>query len=185
MTQEAGTTFIQFVLTQKLEVFISSRGVDMIPTLSEHLGFADQDILHVLAAYTLYTDNGFEIRVVVSTANVTFVRSAKQAEDGKNSDPVVEELSRRIKELESKLGKPEKEKVRPKLLEEAVETLVLEEGVPKWMEKLGATLMRLFKEPEEPEGLKPSQFPSNSIWATMWDAKECYASKYHQKSKER
>ena len=73
---------------------------------------------------------------------MTFVRSAKQAEGGKNSDPVVEELSRRVKELESKLGEHEKEKVRPKLSEEAVETLLSEEGVPKWMEKLGAALVR-------------------------------------------
>ena len=94
--------------------------------------------------YALYTDKGFEIGVVGSRANVTFVRGAKQAEGGKNSDPVVEGLSRRIKELESKLGEHEKEKVCPKLSEEVVETLLSEEGVPKWMEKVGAALMRLF-----------------------------------------
>ena len=104
---------------------------DMIPTTSEDPGFADQDILRVLAAYAPDTDKGFEIRVVGSRANVTFVRSAKQTEDGKNSDPVVEELSRRIKELESKLGEHQKEKVRPKLSAEAVEILLSEEGVPK------------------------------------------------------
>ena len=49
------------------------------------------------------------------------------------------------KELESKLGQHEKEKVRPKLSEEAVETLLSEEGVPKWMEKLAAALVRLFR----------------------------------------
>ena len=89
------------------------------------------------------------------------MRSAKQAEDGKNSDPVVEEPSRSIKELESKLGEHEKEKVRPKLSEEAVETLLSEEGVSKGMEKLGPTLVRLFKEPQGPERLKPIRFITN------------------------
>ena len=55
-------------------------------------------------------------------------------EGGKNCDSVVEELSGRIKELEYKLGEQEKEKVRPKLSEEAVKTLLSEEGVPKWMD---------------------------------------------------
>ena len=116
---------------------------------------------------------------------MTFVRGAKQVEDGKNSDPVVEELSRRIKELESKLGEHEKEKVHPKLSEEAVETLLSEEGAPKWMQKCGAALVRLFKEQGEPEGMKPIQFLSNEVWATMWDTKEAYANEYHQKSKDR
>ena len=56
---------------------------------------------------------------------MTFVRGAKQVEGGQNPDPVVEELSRRIKEMESKLREHEKEMVHPKLSEEA------EEGVPK------------------------------------------------------
>ena len=87
---------------------------DMIPTMSEDLGFTDHDIPRVLAAYALYMDKGFEIRVVGSRASVTFVRGAKQVEGGE----IVEEPSRRIKELESKLGEQEKEKVRPKLSEE-------------------------------------------------------------------
>ena len=61
---------------------------------------------------------------------------------------MVEELSTRIKELEAKLGDQGKEKGRPKLSEEAV---LSEEGVPKWMEKLGAALVQLFK---NLEGLK-------------------------------
>ena len=44
---------------------------------------------------------------------------------------MVEELNRRIKALESKLGEHEKEKVCRKLSEEAVEALLSEEGVPK------------------------------------------------------
>ena len=129
---------------------------DMILTMSEDLGFTHRDILRLLAAYARYTDKGFKICVVESRANVTFVRGAKQMEGGKNSDPVVEELCRRIKELASKLGEHEKEKVRPKLSEEAVETLLSEEG-PKWMEKLGAAPVRLFKDPKEPDGMKPIQ----------------------------
>ena len=62
---------------------------DMIPTMLEDLEFIDQDTLRVLASYAFYTEKGFEIRVVGSKANVTFVRSAKQAEGGKNSAPVV------------------------------------------------------------------------------------------------
>ena len=120
---------------------------DMIPTMSEDVGYTDQDISRVLAAYAMYTDKGFEIRVVGSRASVTFVRGAKQMEGEKNPGPMVEELSRRIKELESKPGEHEKEKVRLKLCEEAVETMLSEEGVPKWMEKLGAALVRLFKDP--------------------------------------
>ena len=73
----------------------------------------------------------------------------------------------------------------PKTSEEAVETLLSEEGVPKCMEKLEAALVRLFKEQGEPEGLKLIQFLSNEVCATMWDTKESYASKYHQKSKDR
>ena len=49
------------------------------------------------------------------------------------------------------------------------------------MEKLGAALVRLFKDLEEPEGMKPIQLLSNEVLAT----KESYANKYHQKSKER
>ena len=45
----------------------------------------------------------------------------------------VEELSRSIKELESKLGEADKAKVRRKLSEEVVETLLSEEGLPRWM----------------------------------------------------
>ena len=96
---------------------------------------------------------------------------------------MVEEWSKHITELESKLEEHEKEKVRPKLSQEAVETLLSEEGVPKWMEKLRATLVRLFKDLEEPEGMKRVQFVSNKVWATMWDTNESYANKYHQKSK--
>ena len=53
------------------------------------------------------------------------------------------------------------------------------------MEKLGAALVRVFKEREEPEGLKLIQFLSNEVCATIWDTKESYSSKYHQKSKDR
>ena len=49
------------------------------------------------------------------------------------------------------------------------------------MEKLGAALVRLFRDPDEPEGMKPIQFLSNEVRATMWDTKESYANKYHQK----
>ena len=116
---------------------------------------------------------------------MTFVRGAKQMEGGGKPDLVVEEFSRRITEVESKLGEHEKEKVRPKLSEEAVETLLSEEGVPKWMEKLGGALVRLYKDLEETEGMKAVQFLSNEVQATMWDTKESCANKYHQKSKQR
>ena len=56
----------------------------MIPTMLEDLGFTDQDILRVLAAYAVYRDKGFEIRVVGSRASVTFVRGAKRVEGGKS-----------------------------------------------------------------------------------------------------
>ena len=125
--------------------------------------------------YALYTDKGFEIRVVGSRANLTFVWGAKPMEGGESLDAVMEDLSRHLQELETKPGEHEKEKVRPKLSEEAVETLRSEEGVPKWMEKLGATLVRLFKDLEGPEEMKPVQFLSNEAWATMWDTKESYA----------
>ena len=124
--------------------------------------------------YALYTDKGFEIRVVGSRANVTFLWGAKPMEGGGNPDAVMENLSRRIQELETKQREHEKEKVRPKLSEEAVETLRSEEGVPKWMEKLGAALVRLFKDLEGLEELKPVQFLSNEVGATMWDTKESY-----------
>ena len=104
---------------------------DMIPTMSEDLGFTNQDISRVLATYAVYMDNGFQIRVVGSQANVTFVRGAKQMEGGKNPDPEAEELGRRLKELDSNMGEHEKEKVCRKLSEEAVETLLSEESVPK------------------------------------------------------
>ena len=84
---------------------------DMIPAMSKDLEFTDRDILRELAAYALYTDKGFLIRVVGSRTNVTFVWAAKPVEGGNNSDPVVEEPGRRIKELESKLGEHDKEKV--------------------------------------------------------------------------
>ena len=158
---------------------------DMIPTMLEDPGFTDQDTLRVLATYALYTDKGFEICVLGSRANVTFVQGTEPAEGGKSFDPVVGELSRRKKELGSKLGEHEKEKIHPKLSEAAVETLLSEEGVPKWMEKLGAALVWLFKDPKVPEGMKPIQFLSNEVRATMWDTKESYANKYHVKSKER
>ena len=78
-----------------------------------------------------------------------------------------------------------KKKVRPKLSEEAVETLLSEEGVPKWMEKLKAALVQPFKEPDEPEGMKPIQFLGIEVRATMWDTKESYTNKYDRKSKDR
>ena len=71
--------------------------MDVIPTMSEDLGFTDQDVLRGLATYALYTDEGFAIRVVGLRAIVTFVRGAKPVEGGKNPDPVVEELSRCIR----------------------------------------------------------------------------------------
>ena len=120
---------------------------DMISTMSEDLGFTNQDVLRVLAAYALYTDKSFEIKVIGSRASATFTRNAKFADGDKEQDPMVEELSRRIKELEAKLGELGKEKVRPKLSEEAVEKLLSKEGVPKWMEKLGAALVQLFMNP--------------------------------------
>ena len=46
--------------------------------------------------------------------------------------------------------------MRPKLSEGAVETLLSEKGVPKWMEKLGSALVQLCKSPEGLEGMKPS-----------------------------
>ena len=97
---------------------------------------------------------------------------------------MVEELSRWIKELESKRGGQEKEKVRPKLSGEAVETVLLEKGVPKWIGKLGAALVQLFQDLEAPEGMKPIQFRSNDVWATMWGMKESCANKYHHTSTE-
>ena len=42
----------------RVEKYIVS---DVIPTISEELGFTNQDILQVLAVYALYTDKGFEI----------------------------------------------------------------------------------------------------------------------------
>ena len=77
---------------------------DMIPTMSKDLGFTKQDVLRVLAAYALYTDKSFEIKVIGSKASVTFTRNAKFASGGKEQDPMAEELSRRRKELEAKLG---------------------------------------------------------------------------------
>ena len=99
---------------------------NMIATISEDLGFTYQDILRVLAAYALHTHKGLDIGVVGSMANVTFVHSAKQTEGGKNCDPVVEEPSKCIKEFEAKLGEHEKAKVRPKLSEVGVETVLSE-----------------------------------------------------------
>ena len=46
--------------------------------------------------------------------------------------------------------------MRPKLSEGAVETLLSEEGVPKWMEKLGSALVQLFKSPKGLGGMKLS-----------------------------
>ena len=101
----------------------------------------------------LYTDKSFEIKVIGSRASVTFTSNAKTAEGDKEQDPMVEQLSRRIKELEAKLGEQGKEKVRPKLSEEAVETLLLRREC-----QLGAALVQLFKNPEGPEGMKPIRF---------------------------
>ena len=47
------------------------------------------------------------------------------------------------------------------------------------MEKPGTAVMRLFKDPKEPEGIKPIQSLSNKVWATVWDTKDSYLSKYH------
>ena len=77
---------------------------DMIPTMSEDLGFTNPDVLRVLAAYALYTDKSFGIKVIGSKASVTFTRNAKFASGGKEQDSMAEELSRRRKELEAKLG---------------------------------------------------------------------------------
>ena len=33
--------------------------------------------------------------------------------------------------------------------------------------------------------MKPIQFLSNEVWCTMWDTKESYSTRYHQKAKER
>ena len=65
-----------------------------------------------------------------------------------------------------------------------METPLSKEGVPKWIEKLGNALVRLFKDPEETEGMKPLHFLNNEVCTTMWDTKESYVNKYHQKSKE-
>ena len=84
-------------------------------------------------------------------------------EGGKNSDPMVEERSRRRKEVKSKLGEREKEKLRPKPSKKAVETVLSQEGVPKWMEKLRAVIMRPFEDPEALEGNKRVHFLSNRV----------------------
>ena len=104
---------------------------DMIPTMSEEMGFSDQEVLRVLVAYAPYTNKSFEIKVIGSRASVTFTRNAKSVVGGKEQDLMVEEPSRRTKELEAKLGEQDKEKVHLKLSEEAVETLLAEEGVLK------------------------------------------------------
>ena len=61
--------------------------------------------------------------------------------------------------------------------------MLSEQGVPKWIEKLRAALVRLSKDPEEPQGMKLIQFLSHEVWATRWDTKESYANKYHQKQR--
>ena len=98
--------------------------------------------MRVLAACALHMNRGFEVRVVGSRANVTFVRGAKPMEGGKRYNPLVEEMSGRRKELESKWGGHEKEKAHPKLLKEAVETLLTEQGVAKLMEKVGTAVVQ-------------------------------------------
>ena len=120
---------------------------DTIPTMSEDLGFTDQAVLRNLAAHALYTDKSCEFKVVGSRASVNFTHKVKPADGGKEQDLMAEEQSRRIKESEAKLGEQDKEKVRPNLSKEAVEMLLAEEGVPKWMEKLGSVLVPLFKKP--------------------------------------
>ena len=147
---------------------------DMIRTISEDLGFTYQHLLQVLATYAVCTNKSFKIKVIGSRASVMFTCNAKFADRDQEQDPMVEELCRRIKEPEAKLGEQDKENVRPKLSEEAVDTLLAEEGVPKWVENL-----------EGREGMKPIQFLSNEVWYTMWDTKESYATKYHHKTKER
>ena len=95
-------TYVGLRMTNaRVEKFIVG---DMIPTLSKYLGFTDQGVLQVLAVYALYTYKSFEIKVIGSRASVIFTRIAKAAEGGKDQDPMVEEMSRRIKELEAKLG---------------------------------------------------------------------------------
>ena len=128
---------------------------DMILTMSEDPGFNDQDVLRVLTAYALHTEMTFKIKVIGFTASVAFMCNAKPAEGDKEEDPMVEELSRRVKELEAKPGELGKEKVRPKLSKEAVEALPSQEGVPKWVEKLGPALVQLFKNPEGLGGMTP------------------------------
>ena len=70
---------------------------EMIPTMSEDQGFTYQGVLRVMAAYALYTDKNFEIKVIGSGASVTFTRSARPVDGKKEQDPMAKELSRRIK----------------------------------------------------------------------------------------
>ena len=113
-------------------------------------------------------------------ASETFTCNAIFAEGNKEQEPLLEELSTRIKDLEPKRGRE-----KPQTSEQAVETLLLEEGVPKWMEKFGAALVHLFKNPEGYEGIKPIQFLANEVWCTMWDTKESYSTKFQQQAKQR
>ena len=67
--------------------------MDMISTMYEDLRFTDQEPRRVLTAYALYTDLMFEIKVVGSSASVTFTRNVKPALGNKDRDPLVKELS--------------------------------------------------------------------------------------------
>ena len=58
----------------------------------------------VLAAYALYKDLMFEVEINGCTAKVGFVKSAKRAAGKGDQDPGAEQLSKQIKELETKSG---------------------------------------------------------------------------------
>ena len=104
-------------------------------------------MMHVEPLFVLYAlclDPGYCVR-----AHTVLRRTVEPVEEKtKDQDPMVKELSRRIKELEAELGEQDKGKFCPRLSEEAVETLLSEEGVPKWMDKPGCVLVQLFKNPE-------------------------------------
>ena len=67
------------------------------------------------------------------------------------------------------MGWTEKEKVHLKLYKEAVETLLSEEGVSTWMERLGSAREHIFKNPRVLEGMKPVQYLINEVTCTIWD----------------
>ena len=106
--------------------------------------------VHALQGYALPVTPSLSYMKCIGLCSVlppplaNFTRSVKPAARSKGQDKTIEELSRRIKELETKLGEANKENVRPNLSDEAVESLLSEEGVPKWMEKLGSALVNMF-----------------------------------------